>query len=443
MKYKVAEPYYRFWKKVFDYIIENELSAFDTLFYVTLTPSVLHLKNKKIAKFFDKFYRQYMSSMNQPAEAPERYHVYLLYVIRMYDLYVGHRRIPQSAQGLKYLYELIMRDFRNAEKEYDFEEAMSIEENMAETKIQPRSWYVINSILQNSNVGQVKQIIEKAVKEEVEIVENDKSIGISSEVSHIIKDYLSGNSTEKINKILEDWGSNLKEDQYAKLLNGKIENDKLILPAKLTKFFVAMLLFYEHTLENYDKYEQAIDQLTERYEAALGALKADIKQLMDMNEELYNKLLEEKTEKIKRVYVDKTEEIELLKKEYEKRIAELQEQIDAWKEIAEELSTKLEEATQPEDIKPFPEPIYIAYYGTENPDLFSRLLSYNVHVKVYSPFKTPRHVPNIPVVFNIDVASHSVWNVIRERKPLLISGSNAEKLSNSILKWLKTTEVIQ
>lgn len=433
MKFKVIEPYQRFWIKVFNYINENNLEPYSVLFYVTLTPSVINLQNKKALRFFERIRRMYSEIFEKKIIASERYYIYLLYILRIYDQYSQFKYLPsKNAEGLNYLYEAIMHDFRNGE-EVTFEEALNDEGNVASTKIIKRSWYIINSILNNTNQEEVRKIIEKSNEEEKERVgETPKT---KEHVNGIISLYLSGSFDKEIDEIIQKWSAGIKEDEIHKILLGEVEGDKLILPRKMDKLFFALLLYYQHSTADFQKLQEAYEQLKMQYDATYSLLTGDIKMLIEENQKLKDELLNAKTTNIEKVYIDQSDKINLIKKEYEKRIAELEEEVKNWREIANEAIEK--QVIQEEKIEPFEEPIYIAYFGLNNPALFSFLANYNVHVKLFSPYEAPTVVPDLPIVFNIDVASHEVWDHIKGKKPFLVSGSNAEILGKKILKWLK------
>ncbi|MEM4203255.1 MAG: hypothetical protein QXS54_04215 [Candidatus Methanomethylicaceae archaeon] len=65
-----------------------------------------------------------------------------------------------------------------------------------------------------------------------------------------------------------------------------------------------------------------------------------------------------------------------------------------------------------------------------------QLARHNVFVRFYSPVKVTEDVPSLPIVFNVEVASHSVWNHVKHKKPLIVSGWNDKILTWRIVEWL-------
>jgi len=78
--------------------------------------------------------------------------------------------------------------------------------------------------------------------------------------------------------------------------------------------------------------------------------------------------------------------------------------------------------------------VYTNYFIPSS--LFAYMLKYNVDVRQLSPLESPSSVGEFPIVFNIDVATHKVWEAIKDKKPLIITGSNKEILSQKIVEWL-------
>ncbi|MCL4407100.1 MAG: hypothetical protein M1542_07515 [Thermotogae bacterium] len=423
MKYKVLEPWEIFWKKVFDYILSNKLEPYDALFYVIFTPNVYHLTNKKLQRFLtDTIAKSY------DIVVPEYAELALFYVLRIYDLYAGFYTLPaRNGDGLEILYSLIMNDYRNSHKEYTFEEAFAHEVDMASMEITSRSWYIIHSILMNQDVEKVKRLLEKSLKEEQKEEEKPAiRLGVF---------YGNENPDEFLNSALKKWGANADEKTMLEQLGGRIEGEKLIFPSKALPYLYAVLLYAEHALSDKDEIIQQYNLLMEKFKQFENQYKGDTKIMADKIADLQEKLTIAQNKK-EVVYVDRVANADEIRKEieaeYESVISSLKNEVEEWKQIASQASASV----RLDEVLALPELTTIQYFGLPNPALFAYLLKYNIDVKRFSPIDPPAAVGNSPIVFNIDVATHKVWEIIKSKKPLIITGSNKEILARKIVEWL-------
>jgi len=423
MKYKVLEPWEIFWKKVFDYIIQNKLPAYDVIFYVAMVPSVFHMQHKQLRKFLDTIGDMY--------ELPKDYAaIAVYYLMRAFDMYAEFGYLPRrNYQGLQFLYDLIMQDYRSSPKEYTFQEAYDHDVDVSVPEIRSRSWYVIHSILANSDAENVKKFLEKTIKEEQEDRKvADENVGIG---------LLQGNieSNLFLKDVLKKWGANSTKEDMLKALNANIEGDKLIFDKNVLEHIYAMMLFVYHSKQEEKELTDQIDKLSAMLESFRAQYRGDVKMLVDEIEDLKQELMIAKNDK-QIVYVKTNEDAKTVRAElenkYEKIIDELKSEIESWKELAKQTSTVVSK----EEIKPLPKLTTILYFGLPNPSLFAYMLKYNVDVRQLSPLEPPSSVGEFPIVFNIDVATHKVWEAIKDKKPLIITGSNKEILSQKIVEWL-------
>ncbi len=426
MKYRInrEEPWQAFWKKTFNYIIEHNLPFYDVLFYVLNTPSVFHLKDTKLLKFLRRIASFYDILDQDPFTWA------LFYVIRVFDRYSEYKTLPlKNYEGLERLYTLIMRDFRKG-KPCTYEEALEDQGNVARPEIIKRSWFIIDSIFKNANAEQVAKIVEVSQKEEEPIH------SVPPQVHPVVADYLSGTSEQYIDGFIKRYAGEVTEEDMLKAINAERQGDMIVMPAKLIKFYYAMLQYYTHAEADFKDVMDKLEQWKQNYEMLHKIYRGDIKTLLEENEEL-RKQLTEAEPTIKKVKIDESDKIAQLKQEYETRIEELKDEIEALRDML----SIIEKEEAEEKLESFAEPVYIAYFGLENKPLFDYLAAFNVMVKLFSPFSPPEVLPSIPVVLNVDVASHKVWWAIREKKPLLVSGSNRFLLAKRIISWLKANAV--
>jgi hypothetical protein len=429
VKIRVIEPWEHFWKQIFDYITINDLPEYDVLFYIVLSPSVYHRRDKKLAKFLDKIAKMYNVPNDKAYVAP------MVYAMSVYELYYMHGRLPKkNSEGLEYLYKSIMSDYRKCDVEYTFEDVIDADDDVAASTMQPRQWYILHCALNDEEADNVAELMEKTIKEE------ETSKMNNSEDHIIVDEFLSNSEKEKemdetINKFTVNGMPSYNE--MAQFLGGKMVNNKFVAAKKLVKLYYALLLKYEHMQEIIHKYKQNMDALAEKYDELHELYIGDTRQLLEENDYLIEQLNEAKNQK-RIVYVDNADkyeaEIQSVEAEYKKTTELLKRELESWKEIAE---TVLQENTQEVQITPLDKLTQVAYFALDDPQLDAYMFQYNVELKHYSPITPPRHVPNIPIVFNIDVASHKVWNKISYAKPLIIKGTNNDIIAAKIITWLK------
>lgn len=423
MSYKInrEEPWQTFWKKVFDYIVQHRLPFYDVLFFVLYTPSVFHLKDHKLLKFLRRI-ASYYNILDQDPFAWA-----LFYVARIYDRYSEFRHLPlKNYEGLERLYALIMRDFRQAQP-CTFEEALQDQGNAASLEMMKRSWFIIDSIFKDANVEQVAEIIKVSQKEEEQIYDTPPDAHV------VVRDYLAGISVQHFDDYLKRFAGEVTEEDMIKAIHAEKQGDKIVMPAKLAKLYFALLHYYSHAEADYKEIMDELNKCKQENEALRNIYRGDLKMILEENENLRRQLAEAEPS-IKKIKIDESGKIERLKQEYEAQIEELKEEIEALRDMLS-IIEKEEEETK---LEPLSEPVYIAYFGLENKQLFDYLASFNIFVKLFSPISPPDVLPSLPIVFNVDVASHKVWWTIKDKKPLLVSGSNRFLLTKRILAWLKS-----
>lgn len=422
MKYKVVEPWEIFWKKVFDYIQEHQLSSYDAIFYVTLTPSVYHMANKKLQKFLtDVISNFYNLDTTQYSELA------IFHVLRIYDVYTGLGTLPaRNGDGLDMLYTMIMNDYRNSPEEYTFEDAYGKDVDMADTNISARSWYVIHSILMNADGDKVKTLLEQTVKEEKEMPSPEIRLGSFDGT---------GNPDEFLNGALKRWAPNTQQKEMLERMGARIDGDSLVFPAKALPYLYAVVLYAEHALSDQQGIINKYNDLVERIKHIENQARGDAKLMADKIADLQEQLMMAQNKK-EIVYVNRVANAEEIRKEieaeYESVISSLKNEIEEWKQIASEAS----ESVRSDELPALAELTAIQYFGLPNQSLFAYLLKYNIEAKQFSPIDPPAAVGNSPVVFNIDVASHKVWEIIKDKKPLIVTGSNKEILARKIVEFL-------
>lgn len=424
---RVIREYERFWKRAFEYACSHDLEPYSFLWYIVLTPSVRSNDSKRFKRFFDKF-----ASLADIDNAVPRYVVYLNYVMRIMHLWCNERFWPtKNAEGLEMLYELIMNDYKSG-KQCTFEEALAEEGDWTKDEILKRSWYIIDSVLKDANHEQVRLIICRSIDEE------NKYITEETKGAHVLFNvYDTDESFRSVvdEMVREDLAGEISDIELAKYFVCKVRGDVVEIQLKYLKLLYAGLCALRDIQQLEEKYNKRISELYESIKELQRFYHSEIRMIVDENEHL--KQLAQREKKTDKIYVSSDDKIEILKSEYEAQIAELEEKLRMYKEQLDDLTKQV---AKDEYIPAFESPQYVAYFGLKNQLFEEKLAQYNVFIKLFSPYTPPSFVPNLPIVFNIDVASHSVWDHIKSKKPLLVSGSNARLIAERVVKWLRERE---
>lgn len=334
-----------------------------------------------------------------------------------------------------------MKDLQKSKKEeIDWEEFEKAEDNnLASLEVNIIQRVFIESALKNENADVVNKKLQELLEKEKEEMKKRKTTTAALEEQFIL-DIFEGKIKEHYSGFWKAFEINKDkaEEDMIKALHGKIENDSIILPRILLRYIFSLITFVQKENFYIKELEDYIEILRKQQEEQIKQWRGVWKFLIEEHNKLVEEIqalrsverkIEEKKEEIN---VDKLLlEIETLKAEN----ARLSERVNDLEEILEEAREQMQQEIEIE-LKPLEKSVDIAYFGIENPALSSFLARLNIHLRFFSPVEKPRVVPDLPIVFNIDVASHEVWNVIRERKPLLVSGSNAEILGRRIYEWV-------
>lgn len=349
--------------------------------------------------------------------------------MKIMHLWCKHNFWPtKNTEGLEILYENIMSDFRKAQP-CTFEEALAEEGDLADATMLKRSWFIIDSVLKGVNHEQVKQIVDVSNEEEQKYT-TQETIGKHMMFSLYETDEQFRKFVETV--VREDLTGEVDDLAIARHFMGQVQGEYMQIPLKYLKMLYAGLCVLRDSQIMESKYINKINELKNAINEIQQFYAGQIQLLVDENEHL--KQLNQQNVKINKVYVAGEDKIELLKQTYEAQIAELEDKLRMYKEQLDELT---QQTAKEEYLPAFTEPVYIAYFGLKNQLLEEKLVQYNVFIKLYSPYDKPTVVPNLPIVFNIDVASHIVWNQIRDSKPLIVTGSNARLIAERIVKWLQ------
>ncbi len=429
MKYKVLKPWEVFWKRTFNYIIDNELEPFDVLVYLVMTPTIFHKNNKKLNKSMDKM----QQLLNVHPSAETEYSIPAYYLVHVFRSYVEHRRLPVSNyQGLIYMYNSIMHDYKNCDMSTITWNVLEKDEGIEGDEIVSRCCFVIYHILHEDEAEDVRKLLEFTRKEEDEI-KTTRGVDV------VVDGYLSkGKTYSYLQQVLKEYGMKYENDimPVAKAIGGEIVENEFIAPKELAEFYYTLVLEFEHRINIVAKYKNLTNVVKKRYDKLRNAYAGDMRFMDAEREALIEKLNKAKNKK-RVVYIDNEDkykaEIQSLKAQYNSRIRELQKQIEDLKSMVSTITTKEDELLKPVKL---PKMVDVVYFALEDPQLDSYISQYNVTLKHLSPLTAPKSVPDLQIVFNIDVASHKVWNKIKDKKPLIISGSNKEIIATKITTWL-------
>ena len=436
-KYKKLKEHHRFWGKVFEYMKKNQISdPFGLIYYITLTPS----NSLNISRALKKALNKYQNLIKDKDLGPETLAVTAVAYTFNYWGQTG-KFLKQTDRILEVLYSGIIQDYKTGKPiKYEeitremYEEA----EDLAKTKISSIAWFLISSILENKNVDQVNAILARLQEREEE---DTGKLSTLHKESAVIGQMLD-NALPEESLLREEYEEvELDEETMLKILNGKIEGNNLILPVQFLKWIIALVRLFLKFNKHYQDLQAQIAKQKKHIEDLYTNFRNEMRLFFEEHNSLIEKLhtlqAQQKLVKIKReskepIQVDK---YELKIAELKAKIANLQEERNYLNNLIEDLKQQL--VPVEEKLESFVRTVKIAYFGLPNPALEQFLAGYNVIMDTYSPINAPTNIPDRPIVFNIDIANHKVYNNIKEHKPFLVSGSNAERLGKLIIEWLK------
>jgi predicted RNase H-like nuclease (RuvC/YqgF family) len=182
------------------------------------------------------------------------------------------------------------------------------------------------------------------------------------------------------------------------------------------------------------EYKQQVDSILKKYDK----VKREVSEFKNENESLIRKVAELESKLSKFQYASKalalnkqlhqqvdTQQVQI--DELSAKLAELKDENEMLKEIAQ--------SEPPASVSYQNKPKAIVYFGLENPDLEQEFKKQEIEFITLSPFTKPDHIPEGFIVINVDFAKHTVWEVIKYHKPIIVTGSNGKLLSEKILAF--------
>jgi len=415
---------------------KDKFDLYTVFYYWTTVTGVLDDERliKQIEEFLKK--NKMHNSMQSYADKVNGVILFLMGTFRTINEAGNLFKEVQTIYDKCYTY---LQIFVNKAKDYTFEEAKNAEFDF-NNEFHIRGSFVLKNLYFDKNIEQVAEMIYIDVQDEQKYTD-DKTVDLLKASN--------GNLNFGINEldIVLKRGKKETEEAIEKFLkNITPEVVEIVLgknpDVETLRKTLAMLALYADLSEKYytqyrkikEEFEKFIidvrsielynfnsKRTIEEYENRISFLETQLNELKKQNKyEDLNKVIGQL-------------ESSLLKKD--EQIIDLEEENKYLKEI---ISLYEEQPAYNETIiEPFVEPVNIIYYGLFNNALAKYLYMYNVIINFESPTDTPHFVPDTPIVFNIDVAKHTVWNKIKDKKPLLVRGSNAQIIGEKIINFLK------
>ena len=427
-KLKKISKYKKFWERFADYaqrIAPDGLYIFAT----TIVSTYAFVFNNRNRQYMEKKFKDKIEFVKTTTDNSEYYLEFILarYLFEIISDYLQTGEWHDVKNILSWAYDTLMSDFHRMN--YNVEELLSHKEekytNIA-NGMPENTWLLVYGIV-NEDIRPCMVVYNR----ENRLEETTKRI---NELSSGIKAFKTDSVLQQEIQEFIDENFKSQEDLLVQYEAEKLNDGRIAIPEDVYKAFVYT---FETTVEKYRRY-LFYKEYAEKIENRIEELSNYYREIISLQRQKIDQLKEEMalTNGIKRetIYIDNADK-------YENLINELQLELMLKNEEIEFLKSQLgkleEQQISNVELEPFAKPVYINYFGLKNDALEARLLQYNVFVNYHSPTNPNQDLGNDnPVVFNISVASHSVFEKIKDKKPLIVTGTNADILSKKIVEWL-------
>ncbi len=433
-KLKAIKPHRTFWKKLFEYAYNcGSDGVFSVITSIVVTPSLIttndtvkYIENK--VKTIDVIEEQIVS---RPQFAIPHIRYLVMYLMYTAALYLQTNELKDPANVLHLMYDLIMQDYKKANYTEEDLERIEKEGKLPEVdalKAIPYDvYFYVKAVLENDKelffliysieTGNYYKIVSN-IEGQHAIYFDLQSETVRKQIEQHIKDF---------------YGS---DDEMFKQLNVKIDGDKAIINKDVLKLLITKSDFEYMNAVKMENLSKLLQYKENAHYKQLETYRSIIASLQNQIEELKLQLANEGKSKEKEIiYVDNSEKYELLIQDLQNELAEKEEEIQHLKKLLA-MDQKAEETDY--EPKSFEQPVYINYVGLKNNALENELRRYNVFINYHSP--TDKNIEisnNYPTIFNISVASHAVFERIKEKHPLIVSLSNGKLLAKKIMRYLE------
>jgi uncharacterized coiled-coil protein SlyX len=435
-KFKKAPPYYT----LLDHIIKlNRNHGVDlfTIFYYWVMQCELYEDEDFVSSVY--------SVINEKFEGfnkANNINAIIIFFIGVINTYSKYKSLPDYIRPIMakafYRLSIYVQEGAKLQNKITFVEAVASKD--INQKYSPRGYFILSNLFYKKNTKELIEVIEYDVSEEEkeEPFKNHKVFDYD-EIALMVHSVLtSKNQNEPLIKNIQEMVEEISDEE----LNDVVGNE----PSMIKKLYAYTKLLIIVAKEN-DKTIKELEIDRNRLDNAIRGIIAS--QRHDKTfEELENRvaylenLLAEKNKEIHQLRNDeKSKTIEKLNKklsELQEKYIALSEENNSRKELINELMEQDRYFIEEDIMTPLEEPIDVIYFGLRNMELYNYLKQFNILLYTVNPTVTPDYVPeDKPIVFNIDVAKHVVWWKIKHLKPLLVTGSNAERLGNMIYRFVK------
>lgn len=424
---RIFKEYMNFFEKLFKSVSEKQ---FDWMYLA----SGIVMNSSIKQELYTKQFRKQLDKISNLFEADSYIETWFYYLNSTMNFYNAKQFFPKkNIEPLEYLYNAIMKEYK---PEITYQEAIEYVENGYETNmLSDDISFVLKCILKDENLEQAKEVQDKAIELQEQEEHITKPHNLDTLYIEEVINCVKGNHNKNYNEIKAKANKKYSDEVINKLLN--IQN------ITTDEHFhnIIKVLFYNTELFTIElkKYEDAFDNLNDR----LKGTQMNYIQTLKLYFDEYNSLLEENGNlrlKLTHKEIKHGEENHYNVDNLLLRIEELtakNDRLELEKEYYQELTQKIEtQFIKPKHNK-YKGKIY--YFGIENFQLKALLEQQEIQVIFHSPVKPideAKIQEGIPLIFNIDYASHVVYNNIKKYKPLLISGSNAEITFEKIIAFL-------
>jgi hypothetical protein len=435
---RVLKGWEQFIIKFFDYIIDLELDVITSLGAIASSPGI-RIPNIRMKIEMEKFKKR------ANVIGDESYVIAMNFLIMAFEAYTTNRKLLRDKSGLfDMLIETCLLD--HTKNKYTKEEINHNFDATTEECWAP-DWYIIKLVKQGKT-EELKEFVklETEVAEYAQPAEPSSLIGQNAMAHLILDEFFWLPETSKSNlrdKLLEN-SINVDTEELARMMKWDITSSPYIPSAKSLEFvkgligtLIESMRYRERSEKAHAANQETIDKTVEKYRDALKYFNDEFDNYHSENLALRKTIdkLKEKINPNKDKEQDKSFQLSMDLEEAKAQIDKLKQERDYLKELLDRFSDEENE---------IPSAIVnnfkgeIAYFGLQNKQLEIMLLSEGIELKYYSPTNPEDVSLSVPVFFNINIASHTVWNKIKKYRPFVIHETNHERIFSKILEALNT-----
>ncbi len=458
---RVLKDYERFFLNVFKGIREHDIDVMEIALTFSQIPSFVF---ERVRGGFLKSLKDILkdSDLEQHTLHLGVCSLFLL-VFSLWDK-GGKLPISRKFDILDEAYTYFLNDFK-AVGPFTYEDAMKVvteDCDLYSDKMSSYAWYIFNSLRAGENFTNVGRLVSRMVELTLKRGEkSDDSDSIKTSELYFIR-AMQDNYYNEVDKnhdvLIEAKAEAVRRasvcglEELASVLGVmySADRDEIIVNNKNKEFLHFLLYLVEMHALAASGWENSANELKRELDGVRRGIQSAVGVVTDLNMEYQEEVirlrmeLESLSRKAgqgeKRLVVvedrSTSKQLSVMEQKYEGAVKEnmmLRESLGMYEQAVSGVFSGREGGV---DEDKFPQKVF--YFGQPNAEMVRVMReSYGVEVEVFSAVKLPSRKPRGVVFFNPWVASHKVWDYIRDLNPLVVSGTNARLLIEQMVAYMK------